>query len=46
MKRSTEHVLTTHTGSLPRRSGLLEGITWAKLGAMAERARIASSSPW
>jgi methionine synthase II (cobalamin-independent) len=26
MKRSTEHVLTTHTGSLPRPPGLLEGL--------------------
>lgn len=26
MKRSTEHILTTHTGSLPRPSGLLEAL--------------------
>jgi 5-methyltetrahydropteroyltriglutamate--homocysteine methyltransferase len=26
MKRSTEHILTTHTGSLPRPSGLMEAL--------------------
>jgi 5-methyltetrahydropteroyltriglutamate--homocysteine methyltransferase len=56
MKRSTDRILTTHAGSLPRPpdlfatfAGSMEihpSIVWAKLGALAEGARIASRRLW
>lgn len=52
MKRSTERILTTRTGSLPRpaspvgRPPVDPDITWAKLAAMADGAQIASRELW
>jgi hypothetical protein len=40
MKRSTERILTTHTG------GVEPEIAWAKLHSMAEGARPASAQLW
>jgi len=49
MKRSANRILTTHVGSLPR-CGLggrvHPQIAWAKLGALAEGARLASKELW
>ncbi|KEZ78205.1 hypothetical protein [Salinisphaera hydrothermalis] len=68
MKQSTDRILTTHTGSLPRPQSLSQllvrrekrapfdaaalereiaaGVVWAKLGALAEGAAIASKRLW
>ena len=55
MKRSTERILTTHIGSLPRPKELWAlgweprvhpEIMWAKFRAMVEGARIATEQLW
>lgn len=52
MQRSTERILTTHTGSLgfgtfARSHFQVEPeIVWAKLRAMAESAQLASAHLW
>jgi len=48
MRRSTERILTTHTGSLPRPDDLIPmpKVTWLKLAAMAGGARLASKQLW
>ena len=50
MKQSSQRILTTHTGSLPRPNALQHTvdprIAWAKLQAMAEGAHIASQRLW
>jgi len=48
MRRSTERILTTHTGSLARPDELIPmaKVTWLKLAATAEGARLASKQLW
>jgi hypothetical protein len=53
MRASTDHVLTSHVGSLPRPDSLIAAkhahdppIAWAKLESLAQGAALASRALW